>query len=223
MTNIRWLTVILCLLAVTVGGTVLHGNLIHRWDKRIDEHASLIDLRALPKSIGDWQMESEDQLAENVIDMLRCAGYVSRRYVNHQTGAQVTMAVIAGPHGPISVHVPEICYSAQEVTQESTREAITVSSSRTGTNTFWALRFKMKDLNATPLQVAYAWSKGREWVASETPRHEFAGVPLLMKFQASLITPSGGASANEDPTAQFEELKKFLQQFVDTAWPPSAT
>ena len=38
-------------------------------------------------------------------------GYLSRTYTNQGTGATVSLLIVGGKPGPISVHTPDICFS----------------------------------------------------------------------------------------------------------------
>ena len=62
------------------------------------------------------------------------------------------------------------------------------------------------------MAVWYAWSTGESWQSSESPRHEFAGVPVLYKIQLSGITQTNGGQEN-DP------CEKFLNDFLASQWP----
>ena len=111
------------LAGATLLGGVIQGRMSRRWG-RSQEFQVLADrLQELPTEIGPWHMRASPPLAPAAEAVLECAGYVSRQYENRKTGEIVTVAVLLGPAGPISVHTPDVCYSSQEFTVIGSPEA----------------------------------------------------------------------------------------------------
>ena len=178
---------LLCIVAIvviTVVSGVVEGTLSGRWGPSVDLVAAGQALGSFPKEIGDWEMQKEDQVDEKVLEVLRCTGSLHRVYMNRETGQVVNVALIVGPPGPPSVHVPEICYSSQAHTQEGPRQSVRLAAadgSRDGD--FWSLTFRPNDVNSLPLSVFYAWSSGQRWEAAENPRMSLSGTKILYKIQ----------------------------------------
>src|SRR5262245_57070842 len=66
-------------------------------------------LKEVSLSFADWQ--GEDLPANEVI--LRaadCAGMIQRSYTNMRDDRQILLLLLVGKPGPISVHLPEVCY-----------------------------------------------------------------------------------------------------------------
>src|SRR5688500_8733172 len=97
------------LIAITIATGIAHGRLIGRWGAQTDVISGAKQLARIPDRIGDWHNVRSDDLAPEAARMLQCAGNIVRVYENTRTGDRVSIAVLLGPAGPISVHTPEIC------------------------------------------------------------------------------------------------------------------
>jgi hypothetical protein len=210
------------LVAATLAAGWAHGRMTNR--KGLRAEASLAGERLkppLPAETGNWRLVSENQFEPDVVRMLQCPAHISRVYEHRQTGDVVTVAVIVGPPGPVSVHTPEICYSSRDYTIMSDRQQIAISDAAGLTHALWELPLKPNDLNGAPLRVVYAWSSGAAWEASRHPRFGFGGLPYLYKIQLAATDHPASEAINFDPVQDF--LANFLAQLqprlMDTANP----
>src|SRR5262249_12710674 len=127
---------VLVLAAGTLQG--LHSN---RWHSSADLEAAVGRLNGVPESFGNWRGEKQEFDVEE-LKRAGIKGHAAYRYRNIVTGEQVTMLIVCGRFGPISVHTPDICYAGAgyEPVGKQTRKEITVDG---GTPlSVWALRFK---------------------------------------------------------------------------------
>ena len=214
---LRFIFCFIILIALTIGSGLLQGGITNRWGAPRESKLSADVVEQIPTTIGDWEMTQQSEMEPEVLKILQNESYVRRTYENKLTGQRIEMVVIAGPHGPTSVHVPEICYSSINYKQQSEREAVPFSH-ELGTDKYWSLEFQETSLHGRPLGVYYGWSDGDRWQASKTPRIEFAGVPILFKIQLS-----GGLP----PDCELGDPKRdpcmlFLDAFSKNAWPPQA-
>jgi hypothetical protein len=204
------------LVAVGIGITVLtgivYGRLTQRWGPGPDLLAAAAHIASMPREIGDWQLLSEEPIDANVLEILSCAGHVNRNYVNRQTGQTISIAILVGPSGPISVHTPEICYSSREYTAMGprTRKLLTDGDGRT--HSFWSLSFRPNIESIDQLRVCYAWSEDAGWIAAESPRLEFAGRRLLRKLQIASVVSTVASDNTVDP------CQDFLSALVRSDW-----
>jgi len=143
--------------------------------------------------------------------MLECTGYFVRNYQNQATGDLVSVTLLLGPPGPISVHTPEICFPSKNYQVLGKREQVAISGADGEDDQFWALSYKANNLRGDTLRVYYAWSTGGRWSASGDPRFKFAGQPYLYKIQLSSPLPPGADLESDDP------CRKFLQDFLPAA------
>jgi hypothetical protein len=199
-------------MGITITTGVICGRLSQRWGPVPDLLAAADHLAGFPTQIGNWQLLGEEVIPDPILQVLSCAGYVNRHYVNRKSGQTVDLAITVGPGGPISVHTPEICYSsrAYSVTEPRRRWQLTDGEGRT--HSFWNTAFRSTNANAERLRVYYGWCADGEWTASDSPRFEFAGRRLLFKLQmASRVSPVGTTNTN-DP------CQEFLADFLRCGW-----
>jgi hypothetical protein len=208
------------IVVITIISGIVQGKLSGRWGPSVDLIAAGRTLHSLPQKIGNWEMSSELEVSDVVRRMLRCTGSTHRRYFNRETGQAVNMVLIVGPPGPISVHIPEICFSSQAYTQQGERESRRVKAadgSREGD--FWALTFRPNDLDSLPLRVYYAWSSGDRWQAVDNPRYTRSGSKVLYKIQ--LAGDLRDTLSKESP--ELDPCKSFLEQMLALPEVPGGT
>ena len=184
-----WLCVVLGI-ALTASSGIVYGRLSHRWGPVPDLIAAAQHLQTFPTHLGDWELFAEKPIAESAIRELDCAGHVHRDYVNGKTGQTISMFVIVGPPGPTAVHTPEICYSSRAYGVQTARRRVTLTNTNQNSSTFWSVRLRSNRVMAgQTLSVYYAWNGGKGWKASDSPRFEYGGRPMLYKIQlATLVT-----------------------------------
>jgi hypothetical protein len=173
----------------------------------------------LPPKVGDWSLRGTDKLEPLVQETLQCAGYFVHRYENVETGARINVFVVLGPHGPISVHTPEICYSSRDHRQAGERQSVQIQDVKGNQHELWDLRFKATGLEGGDLRVLYAWSDGGIWQAAQRPRFQYAGAPYLYKIQLS--GPIADSESGSDPCREFLEV--FLAELGQRLAEPAAT
>jgi hypothetical protein len=183
-----------------------HGWRTDRWGAppKLSEAAAQLD--ALPLRIGDWEGAVLELPAEQV-RIANVAALSARKYTHRYTHAEVTVLILCGRPGPVSVHTPDVCYQgAGYVMGPSRTEALTE-----GNNARVADFKKAGPLPAT-LRIRWAWSKGGEWMAVESPRLQFAREQILYKMYMVRQVPSGGDSSDSIPEIILaNELLPLLQ------------
>jgi hypothetical protein len=198
-------------LCLTLGTGVVCGRISQRWGPAPDMMAAANLLKDLPTQIGEWKSTEGAPLSKYAQETLACSGFVSRQYINQRTGEKVEMAIIVGPSGPMSVHTPEICYSSQAYEIHEPREATSIEDAKGNSHDFWRLRFRSPSPTAEQLCVYYAWNAEKKWEASESPRFEYAGRPMLFKLQMSSLVPPG-------PVKHENVCAEFLRELLNSGW-----
>lgn len=199
-------------LGVTIATGVVCGRVAQRWGPVPDMLAAAEHIQSLPTNLGQWQLAEEIKMPAAIVDTLQCAGYVNRRYVDRETGDMVSVAIIVGPAGPVSVHTPEICYSSQAYSIEEPRAAAELVDLAGKKHTFWFSTFRSTDAIAENLRVYYGWTADGVWQATESPRFEFAGKRMLFKMQiAAQVSP---VKADDDR----ETCQAFLEALLKSGW-----
>jgi len=146
------------------------------------------------------------------LQMLSCAGYVNRKYVDRETGDVVSLAIYVGPPGPIAVHTPEVCYSSRDYTAEGARKRVDFPGSNEIGHTLWNTRFRSNNAIGERLSVYYGWLADDAWTAAESPRFAYAGSPMLFKLQIAAPVPPADAAEQKDP------CRAFLQELMRSGW-----
>ena len=199
-------------LSITLIGGVLYGGYAQRWNPPAELAEGVMRLEKLPSQVGKWKAVENLPIDTPTLQMLDCAGYVSRRYVNQVTGQAINCAVLVGRPGPIAVHTPEVCYSSRDYEIQSERTETGVEETPGRRHSFWKVDFNSRNALADGLRVYYAWSSGNVWNASRSPRFQFAGSPLLYKLQLAVnVSPNVGSKGDDAG-------KQFLEEFVRSAW-----
>jgi hypothetical protein len=192
---------------LTVLGGILRGQLSGRWGVAQDAMVANSVIESLPKEFAEWKLVEEGKMSDVVVQTLQCSQYALRTYRN-SSGEQVTVAVLAGPPGPISVHTPEICYSSREFTIIQDRVSSSFKTPQ-GNHDFWQLELQSKDVDAMKMNVYYAWTDGKLWHSSQSPRIQYAGSPFLFKLQLASPYVNNDEDGNvTDPGSRF--LGEFL-------------
>lgn len=198
-------------ISVTVVTGVVCGRVSQRWGPVPDMVAAAEHLKSLPAQFGSWQLVEDNTMSPTVVKTLSCAGYVHRTYVDRHSGETVSLAIIVGPSGPISVHTPEICYSSLAYSIESPRRRVRISAPA-GNDEFWCTTFRSNNAIAEQLRVYYGWCSDDAWTAAESPRFSFAGRPLLFKLQIASLVPPGDEGEKQD------SCQNFLQELLHSGW-----
>jgi hypothetical protein len=199
----RFLAVLIVAVVLALVTGLVHGRLTQRWGPVPDLQAAGKKLEEFPTKIGDWELLSEAPMAEGVQQILTCAGYINRQYVNRQSGETVSVAMIVGPSGPTAVHTPEICYSSRAYSIQRPRERVEFSDKDGRTHSIWSLSFRPNNPSMDRLLVYYAWRADETWTASDSPRFEFAGRRMLVKLQMACNVPSTMREGAQDPCQEF--------------------
>jgi hypothetical protein len=196
------------LAAVLLTGLV-HGFWTGRWETtgRAAEAMDRVEQAAL--DLADWQGQTEE-LDSRYKDPLSLSIY--RRYLHRGNGREVTMLLVGGRPGPVSIHTPDVCYGASGY-QVTTPEKVEVPGLAAN---FWVAQMvKKKAGEEKRLRVFWSWNAGRGWTASDSPRFAFAAGGLLFKLYLVRELVHGDEPLKDDPCLQLlpqlaPELQKSL-------------
>jgi len=205
---------------ITIAAGSLHGHMTLRWGLRPDMKAAADLLERIPDRCGDWQMESSQTMSEGTVKMLRCAGYISRRYVNQESGEGVNVNIVFGLPGPISEHTPEVCVPSRNFMQLGIRERTSIERPKNSTagapsDEFWFVDFQNNNVSSQRVRTYWAWSTGDRWSAPDGVKSTFAGSRQLYKIQLSTSAWSGPSVAT--PDAPDDACGRFLKEFLPVA------
>jgi hypothetical protein len=190
--------------ALVAGVGAVHGISTDRWGPSGQLQQAVGALDRVPPVFGDWVGEDVAYEPEDMAraGIKRC---VFRRYKNDKTREVVSVLLVCGRGGPISVHTPDVCYAGagyQQVSAQARKEVTDAD----GKHAFWAARFASPGgLSKNQLDVYWAWSDdGRAWDAPENPRMAHARSPALYKlYVVREFMPSAQREVAEDACRAF--------------------
>lgn len=196
-------------LAVILLSGAVHGYWTGRWANSRALEDRVARLVRVPMVIGDWQGRATT-LDRRTLEAAEISGYIARRYESRRDGRAVTLFLVCGRPGPISVHSPEVCY--QGTGFEVGGPAVRSSFERPGTSTpdeFWMVGLvKRASVLPVSLRLIYSWSVGDRWHASDRPRFDFAASPFLYKLY--LIRDVAGDLDDDREETLFEFARELL-------------
>ena len=205
---------VIVITAITVAVTVFSGNLFGRWGYQGWDEAAAA-LKELPMEINGWRAETEGELDETSVSMLRIQNsYLFRTYRHEDTQASVLLTLMVGPTGRITVHTPEVCFGGRNFRREGPRERVPVDvmleSGEEQVDTFWRVHFVGQSLTVganNRISFYYGVNTGNEWQAVDNPRVTFQRYRYVYRIQAEAYS---GTGEDED------NVKKFLEDCLPT-------
>ena len=166
--------------------------------------AAVARLPAVPAEIGDWKGTDVPYEAE---DFARAGiqGAVFRRYQNARTGAAVSVLLVCGRGGPISVHTPDICYAGAGFRPEGAPEQKAVGiGSADQTAEFTTLQFKKPDaVVPSRLEIYWAWSRGGPFESPSEARFAYGRAKALYKIYVVREFAPNSRTAKDNPCEDF--------------------
>ena len=100
---------VLIAIPVVVSFGFAEGLWMHRWTPQSDLKLAAARLAEVPMSVGEWEGRALE-LDSREIAIGEIAGYIRRHYVHRRTGKYLTMMLLCGRAGPITVHPPDVCF-----------------------------------------------------------------------------------------------------------------
>jgi hypothetical protein len=200
----------LAVLLVVVCGTV-HGALTGRW-KPTGPGPAVERLETVSQDLGDWKGQTLDFGGHPAAGI---TGQLYRRYTNEHTHAQVTLFLVCGQAGPVSVHTPDACYEAAGY-RVQTPTKFTAKLDGAASAQFMTAQFtKTTNSDQEHLRIFWAWSANGSWQAPDDPRVAFARNPGLYKLYLIREGTRPGERADDDPCGELmrlllPELKRSL-------------
>jgi hypothetical protein len=214
---VRYLPTIIVFAVVLAGGLV-SGLWTGRWGSSADLDGLDARLAAVPATVGGWTGR-ELEMSPQERSVAQANGVLFRRYVDSRTGRAVTLMVVAGRPGPISLHPPEVCFRGAGYEQVGTQSHLDVAGPAGGQ--FWAGRFQKSAAASDVVRVIYGWTATGGWAAPEpqNARFVFARSPVLFKMYAVRELTRPDEPLEGDPAVEF--MRGLLPQFRAAVFPPA--
>ncbi len=206
-------------MAVLLLAGFVHGLWTGRWEHSTALEDAVTALRGVPAELGPWKGTAIN-LDATQMERAGAAGFVSRSYKDETRRAAVSMLLMCGRSGPVSVHTPEVCYdgAGYEMVGEPVEHPVKLGP--LGTQARFRTVVMQKSDTAVPsyLRIFWAWSvPGQPWAAPANARAAFARQPALYKLYVIREVASPDELLDDDPAVAF--IQRLLPEL---AAPPAA-
>lgn len=215
---LRILSIASAFLLLAASG-VSHRLWTGSWTVSGEPGLSAARLAEVPATIGDW-VGADQEMDARQLARAEAAGYLSRRYVQRGTGAEVSVFIICGRPGPVAVHTPDICYTGLGFQIAGKPELYPVETDADAPSTaFFRGNFEKADPVAPArLRIYWAWKAGPGWQAATHPRLTFGGFPALYKLYLVYRPLPGDKFDEHDPCQDFmHDLLPALEKVLSPA------
>lgn len=188
--------------ALIAGAGIVHGIWTGRWQPSQELHDAAARIDAVRMKIGDWQGE-HIPVDDRVYQATGAMNYWMRRYRNRRTRQAVSVILMCGPAGPMSVHTPEVCYQGAGYRLFGSPKTVELSGDGWKAG-LWSGDFSKDYFGRNQgLRLFWTWNDGRGWQAPINPRLVFGGQPYLYKLYVIRSTDSVGTPIEGDPAIDF--------------------
>lgn len=195
----RWIAVLIGSTALIACG-IVHGFWTDRWAAPVETTQAAERLHDIPLELGEWDGE-EFEVKPNEAGA-GVAGCIKRRYVHRKTGTTVSLLLVCGRPGPVSIHTPEACYGARGFLV-----GVKDRYDAGGGDLLWktdAVRDTATE--ETRLRLYWGWSDGSTWTASSEARVQFARRPVLHKLYVVRELSGLNETNRNEPCEEFLTL-----------------
>jgi hypothetical protein len=185
---------------LVLGAGIVHGLWTQRWRPSQEVEAAVARIDHVPMELGDWKGEGAE-LDPEAVAQARVSGCWMRRYTQQSTGAKVSVLLMCGRAGPLSVHTPEWCYGGAGFAMAGPAVKHRVRAEGDSRSAeFWTARFT-KARSALPehLRIFWAWNAEGDWKSPQWPRLEFGRCPVLFKMYVMRNLADVHESLDTDP------------------------
>jgi hypothetical protein len=191
--TLRPVPLMVAFVALLVSGLV-HGFWTQRWQSDAALDAAVARLSTVPMQAGSWK-GATIEVDPEPFRQARAVGYWMRRYTKPGAGDSITVILMCGRAGHMSVHTPDICFRGAGY--EMAGQAVHV---RTDQAEFWTARFRPPGpTGAGDLAIYWTWGGDGGWQAPNSPRLTFGGQAYLYKLYVVRETADHDASDNVTP------------------------
>lgn len=190
------------------------------WKLSDEPGKSASRLPEISSSIGDW-VGADLEIDTKQLERAEAVGYLCRHYIQRGSGSEVTVFILCGRPGPISVHPPTICYQGLgfQVKGEPTRYKAKGDTDTPAAEFFWADFIKPDPAIPEHLRIYWAWKSGRGWLAPNHARFTFGGAQALYKMYITYRAVPGSELPERDPCQDF--MREFLPELERALSPPT--
>jgi len=210
----RWFAALVASGALIACG-IVHGFWTDRWAPPAETAQAAARLDEVPLELGEWDGQvnevKEGEAGAGV------AGCIKRRYVHRKTGTVVSLFLVCGRPGPVSIHTPEVCYGASGFLVGGKNR---FDADEAGDALWKADAIRTSATEETRLRLYWAWNGGNTWTPSEDARLQFVRYPVLHKLYVVREMSSLSESNSIEPCEEF--LRVLLPALRKTLFEPGS-
>jgi hypothetical protein len=191
------------IVAVVLTGSfgLMEGWWTHRWVSSTQLELASERVASIPMNLGEWKGKDREIDARE-LKAAQIQGYVSRLYVNQSTGTTVSVLLVCGRPGPVSVHTPDVCYQGAGYGVAAAPAKHTIAGGE-----FWVANFRrLESPTPEPLRVYWSWNAGDGWQATDNPRLRFASKEWLYKLYVIRALNAVDDPVDIDPVQAFVQV-----------------
>jgi hypothetical protein len=208
---------LLVAIGVIVCAGVVHGVWTSRWQtsEKLAEAVARVPL--VPGTVGDWHSKDVEVNPEGYAQT-GALGYWMRRYKHQKTNREVTVILMCGPSGKMSVHTPNICYQGAGFVMQGDPVRWTVADGDREAELWTADFYKETGAADQRLRIFWSWTAAGEWIAPDNPRFEFRGQPALYKLYIVRDITLSKIPLKDDPAGEL--LRQLLPRMHKILFSP---
>ncbi len=202
-------------LVIIIGTGILHGNGTGRWGAAEALVRASERLDRIPQNIGDWVGHDREVDPEEVAKA-QAERIFARDFVNQKTRMAISVLIVCGRPGTVSVHTPDICFQGQgRIMMNAAPQTVSVDLSG-GVGTPLMAEFQTADFhrpdsaNRQQQRVYWTWSADGDWTAPSDPRVAFFWNNTLYK----LYIVRGVSPLEELDPEELDPSLKFAEQLI---------
>ena len=204
--------------ALLAASGILHAYQTGVWNSGKQLSQAAARLSQIPLSVGDWQ-GTPLEFDPRQLKAAEAAGALSRVYKSEDSRPMNVM-LLCGPHGPIALHPPTVCFTGAGYSQScEVRRHVVHDAEHRELGSFWVADFdKLIDGAPVRIRTYWAWSDGHAWSAADAPRFEYAGAPVLYKLYVTHVVPNSADDSEVTPdeaaSDHVSDSDAFLRQLL---------
>jgi EpsI family protein len=205
--------------ALAIGLGTAYGFQTNRWLASRELDGAAARLQTVPKDVGDWkgtdvEFEPADFARAGI------SGTVFRRYRNVRTGATVSVLIVCGRGGPISVHTPDVCYADAGFQALGEPARRTVGAGSEGQVAVWSMEFAKPDpTDPARLEVCWGWIREGPLETPTDARLSYGRFPALYKIYVVREFMPKSRAAKDNWCDQF--IQRALPEIQSALAPPA--
>ncbi len=206
----------LVVISIVIATGIVSGLWANRWTTSPALNLATARLGRLPLAIGDWKGRSEPVDPRELI-AAEIDGCLVRRYENRRSGRKISLLLVCGRPGPVSVHTPDVCYpgAGYQMAQKQPSTVVVESGSGYAPSEFLTARFR-RGQSVVPegLQIFWSWNATGKWTVPKSARLEFAARSFLYKLY--VISATAGEREESGEAWEMEFIRQLLPELENT-------